>query len=167
MAVEVTIINDVIEFVQKNSAISIILAMSTLALVVITALGLWRTNKHTVVSNNLIREEMKNRLRPWIKVGLMRASTITLNDNHVTNWDHTRILSSESRKQVKHVTMVVPIENVGNLPTKTRFHTVLFQKEEFNKIELRNSKNRIEKDTLTPIDYCPFCGEKIEYISVE
>ena len=25
----------------------------------------------------------------------------------------------------------------------------------------------VEKDTLTPIDYCPFCGEKIEYISVE
>lgn len=25
----------------------------------------------------------------------------------------------------------------------------------------------VEKDVLTPIDYCPFCGEKIEYISVE
>jgi len=25
----------------------------------------------------------------------------------------------------------------------------------------------VEKDILTPIDYCPFCGEKIEYISVE
>ena len=25
----------------------------------------------------------------------------------------------------------------------------------------------VEKNTLTPIDYCPFCGEKIEYISVE
>lgn len=23
----------------------------------------------------------------------------------------------------------------------------------------------VEKDILTPIDYCPFCGEKIEYIS--
>ena len=25
----------------------------------------------------------------------------------------------------------------------------------------------VEKDHLVPIDYCPFCGEKIEYISVE
>ena len=25
----------------------------------------------------------------------------------------------------------------------------------------------VEKDILTPIDYCPFCGEKIEYISVK
>ncbi|MCV0392807.1 MAG: hypothetical protein K5790_05865 [Nitrosopumilus sp.] len=25
----------------------------------------------------------------------------------------------------------------------------------------------VEKETLTPIDYCPFCGEKIEYVSVE
>jgi len=25
----------------------------------------------------------------------------------------------------------------------------------------------VEKDILTPIDYCPFCGEKIEYISME
>ena len=25
----------------------------------------------------------------------------------------------------------------------------------------------VEKDVLTPIDFCPFCGEKIEYISVE
>ena len=25
----------------------------------------------------------------------------------------------------------------------------------------------VEKETLTPIDYCPFCGEKIEYIPVE
>ena len=25
----------------------------------------------------------------------------------------------------------------------------------------------VEKDVLTPIEYCPFCGEKIEYISVE
>ena len=25
----------------------------------------------------------------------------------------------------------------------------------------------VEKNTLSPIDYCPFCGEKIEYISVE
>jgi hypothetical protein len=24
----------------------------------------------------------------------------------------------------------------------------------------------VEKDVLSPIDYCPFCGEKIEYISV-
>lgn len=25
----------------------------------------------------------------------------------------------------------------------------------------------VEKNVLTPIDYCPFCGEKIEYVSVE
>ena len=25
----------------------------------------------------------------------------------------------------------------------------------------------VEKDVLVPIDYCPFCGEKIEYVSVE
>lgn len=25
----------------------------------------------------------------------------------------------------------------------------------------------VEKDVLTSIDYCPFCSEKIEYISVE
>ena len=25
----------------------------------------------------------------------------------------------------------------------------------------------VEKDTLIPIDYCPFCGEKIEYIEVQ
>ncbi|MGY5149691.1 MAG: hypothetical protein ACW9W3_06480 [Candidatus Nitrosopumilus sp. bin_68KS] len=25
----------------------------------------------------------------------------------------------------------------------------------------------VEKDVLTPIDHCPFCGEKIEYIFVE
>lgn len=25
----------------------------------------------------------------------------------------------------------------------------------------------LEKDILTPIDYCPFCGEKIQYITVE
>jgi hypothetical protein len=25
----------------------------------------------------------------------------------------------------------------------------------------------VEKDILVEIDYCPFCGEKIEYISVE
>ena len=25
----------------------------------------------------------------------------------------------------------------------------------------------VENDVLTPIDYCPFCGEKIEYVSVE
>lgn len=25
----------------------------------------------------------------------------------------------------------------------------------------------VEKDTLIPIDYCPFCGERIEYIQVE
>lgn len=25
----------------------------------------------------------------------------------------------------------------------------------------------VEKDFLTPIDYCPFCGEEIEYIPVE
>ncbi|MCV0367250.1 MAG: hypothetical protein K5798_08335 [Nitrosopumilus sp.] len=25
----------------------------------------------------------------------------------------------------------------------------------------------VEKDILTPIDYCPFCGAKIEYISME
>lgn len=24
----------------------------------------------------------------------------------------------------------------------------------------------VEKNVLTPIDYCPFCGEKIKYISV-
>ena len=25
----------------------------------------------------------------------------------------------------------------------------------------------VEKDILTPIDYCPFCGKKIEYVFVE
>ncbi|AJW70306.1 hypothetical protein [Nitrosopumilus adriaticus] len=25
----------------------------------------------------------------------------------------------------------------------------------------------VEKDTLTPIDYCPFCGKKIDYVDVE
>ena len=25
----------------------------------------------------------------------------------------------------------------------------------------------VEKESFVPIDYCPFCGEKIEYISVE
>ena len=25
----------------------------------------------------------------------------------------------------------------------------------------------VEKDQLVPIDYCPFCGQKIEYIQVE
>ena len=25
----------------------------------------------------------------------------------------------------------------------------------------------VEKNILTPIDFCPFCGEEIEYISVE
>jgi len=25
----------------------------------------------------------------------------------------------------------------------------------------------VEKENFVPIDYCPFCGEKIKYISVE
>ena len=25
----------------------------------------------------------------------------------------------------------------------------------------------VEKDNFVPIDYCPFCGEKLEYICVE
>lgn len=55
MAIEVNIVNDVVEFVQRDSVISILLALSTFALVIITAVALWRTSVNTRKSNDELR----------------------------------------------------------------------------------------------------------------
>lgn len=152
MEIPIEITNDTANVIIQVSdpIISLASFLITIVLVIGTLIGVYYSNKHTVNSNNLMREEMKNRLRPWIKVGLMESKTITLNDNHIIDWNSSKIDNSEYRQNVKHVTMAVPIENVGNLPTTTRSHTVLFQKKEFDKIELRNTGKHLEKGPLMP-----------------
>jgi len=81
MAIEVNIVNDVIKFAQKDSIISIILAMSTFALVIITAIALVVTLNRTKKSNdeltkyNIVTERMLELThRPILKL------------NHVSFW---------------------------------------------------------------------------------
>ncbi|MCH7561221.1 MAG: hypothetical protein IIC67_07660 [Thaumarchaeota archaeon] len=81
MAIEVNIVNDVIEFIQKDSLTVILLAFSTFALAIITAIALVVTLNRTKKSNdeltksNIITERMLELThRPILKL------------NYVTLW---------------------------------------------------------------------------------
>lgn len=74
MAIESQIVNGTTIIIQQeDSLISIILAISALCLVIITAVGLWKTNKRTRESNeelkrsnNLLMLELKHKFEPQI-----------------------------------------------------------------------------------------------------
>ena len=101
MAIDVNIVNEGFEFVQNDSIISIILALSTFALVIITLIGLWITNRHAQESNNLMREEIRNKLRPWIKIGLMTPMHFQMKDNQAIPWNPELIFSKKDK--IKYV----------------------------------------------------------------
>lgn len=59
MVIDVNIINDVIEFAQRDSLIVIILAFSTLILAIVTTIALITTLKQTKKSNNELQKSNK------------------------------------------------------------------------------------------------------------
>ena len=124
----------------------------TVFLIAGTLLGVYFSNRSTIVSNNLMREEMKTRLRPWMKIGLIEMKSITWNDEHSIPWDEKVILDLQNHDKIKHVTMGVLVTNVGNLPTSTRFHTWLYQKDKFDREVLRKKGERLEKGPLMPTE---------------
>lgn len=120
----------------KDSWFAIIASLSALAVAIVTAIGLYKTNKSTQKSNSFLETDLKSRLRPWVFPTYFGPTYVHLNKKGI---DHKIWAESDNPEKPTGVRFGIRIKNNGLLPAKN------FQFKTLEISEKQITKEQIEK----------------------
>ena len=85
--------------------------------VVITFVGIYLSNQKTKESNDLLRKDLTNKLRPWMRIEGCKPVFATFSDGTVVEWKNVPAKQDSTNDiLIESVKMISTLTNFGNTP---------------------------------------------------
>lgn len=121
--------------------------------VIITFVGIILADKRTKESNELTVMELKQRLRPWLKINQLWPTSAILYSGGTQEWKTFADGKTQDPSNLKSVGYNSEIENIGSLPVKKMKVKVLQKNEKLTKQDVKNDGNEYPVFPLMPQEH--------------
>ncbi len=124
--------------------------------VLITAIGIFISDRSTRKSNELTKYELKHRMRAWVSIKNVRFHAIAV-DGKIVYWDDYWNNPSKFTKKPTRVMLKTEITNVGSMPAE---NVIILSLKETTPIQRKGSGSlKSNPHPLLPEDELPFIFE--------